>query len=159
LRDTLATADRERRVAVVDQQHADLAAIVRINRARRIQHGDTVLRCEARAGTDLRLVARWQRDRKASVHQRALPGRKHKRRIFGNRGQEIEPRGIRALICRQRQTFTMRQLPDIDSTVLTTDLLGFSQARLAIAPPMRLGLFAHHRPGVDSDFVSSRASR
>src|SRR5467141_3548246 len=56
LRDTLATADRERRVAVVDQQHADLAAIVRINRAWRIQHGDTVLRCEARARTDLRLI-------------------------------------------------------------------------------------------------------
>src|SRR5882724_11638488 len=56
LRDTLATADRERRVAVVDQQHADLAAIVRINRAWRIQHGDTVLRCDARAWTDLRLI-------------------------------------------------------------------------------------------------------
>src|SRR5712664_5008354 len=56
LRDTLATADRERRVAVVDQQHADLAAIVRVNRAWPIQHGETVLRREARARTDLRLI-------------------------------------------------------------------------------------------------------
>src|ERR1700722_15803850 len=35
LRDTLAALNRKRRIAVVDQEHADLPAIVRINGARR----------------------------------------------------------------------------------------------------------------------------
>src|SRR2546425_4119700 len=34
LRDALAAPDRKRRVAVIDQEHGDLTAIVRIDRAR-----------------------------------------------------------------------------------------------------------------------------
>src|ERR1700737_4061392 len=114
LRDTLAAPDRERHLAVVDQEHADLAAIIRVNRAGRIQHSDAVLRCEARARTDLRLIARWQRDRQSGRHQRALARRQDQRRTFGNRRQQVEPRGVRTLIRRQRRALAMRQLPDID---------------------------------------------
>src|ERR1700732_4835680 len=62
LRDALAAPDRKRRVAVVDQEHADLAAIIGVDRARRIQHSDAVLGGEARARSNLRLVAWRQRD-------------------------------------------------------------------------------------------------
>src|ERR1700687_5030570 len=56
LRDALAAPDRKRRVAVVDQEHADLAAIIGVNRAGRVQHGDAVLRCQPRARPELRLI-------------------------------------------------------------------------------------------------------
>src|SRR5438105_1985396 len=43
LRHALAAPDRERRIAMIDQEDVDLAAIIRIHRARRIQDGHAML--------------------------------------------------------------------------------------------------------------------
>src|SRR5437667_12701222 len=43
-----------------------------------------------------------------------IPGRQNQRRVRGNRGQQVEPGGISALIGRQREIFAMRQLVDFD---------------------------------------------
>ena len=51
--------------AEIDEQHLDLAAIVAVDRARRIEHGDAVLRGEPRARTHLRLEAVGQCHREA----------------------------------------------------------------------------------------------
>src|SRR3546814_15097829 len=55
LRAALAPIDGERLLALVDQADADLATIVGIHRARRVQHGDAVLQREAGARPYLRL--------------------------------------------------------------------------------------------------------
>src|SRR5258708_10085694 len=67
--DTLAASDHERHRAVVDQEHADLAAVVGVNPARRVQYGNAMLGGEARPRPDLRLIAWRQRD--------GQPGRHH----------------------------------------------------------------------------------
>src|SRR5689334_17934759 len=43
LRDAIAAADGEDLLSVIDQDHADFAAIIGVDRARRIQGGDAVL--------------------------------------------------------------------------------------------------------------------
>src|SRR3954465_11941680 len=53
--DPVAPPDLERLLAVVDEDHLDLAAIVRIDCARRIEHGDAVFDRKPRSGTDLGL--------------------------------------------------------------------------------------------------------
>src|ERR1700722_2699574 len=103
LSDTLAAPDLERRVAVIDQQHADLAAIIRVNRARRVQHGDAVLCGEAGTRTDLRLIPGRQRDRQRRGHQRVASRQQNERHILRNRGEQVEPGGVGALIGRQRR--------------------------------------------------------
>src|SRR3984957_19657080 len=99
---------------MIDQDHTDFAAIIRVNRAGRVQHGDPVLQGEPRARTNLRLMARRQRDRELGRHQRALSGGQNQRSLLRHRGQQIEARGMGALIGRQRQAFAMGQLPDLD---------------------------------------------
>src|ERR1700722_13888862 len=99
---------------MIDQDHTDFAAIIRVNRAGRVQHGDPVLQGEPRARTNLRLMARRQRDREPGRHQRALSGGQNQRSLLRHRGQQIEARGMGALIGRQRQAFAMGQLPDLD---------------------------------------------
>src|SRR3984957_14854490 len=51
--DALAAPDRERRLAMIDQEHADLAAIVGVHRAGRVQHRYAVLGRQTRAGPNL----------------------------------------------------------------------------------------------------------
>ena len=74
LRDAVAAADLERRVAVIDEDHLDLAAIVGIDRARRIEHRHAVLGREPRTRPDLRLVALGQRDGEAGGTIARAPG-------------------------------------------------------------------------------------
>src|SRR5436305_1958282 len=50
--------DREGRVAEIGEDHLHLAAIVAVDRARRVEAGDAVLEREARARADLDLIAR-----------------------------------------------------------------------------------------------------
>src|SRR6266850_8204168 len=57
LRDPLATPDRKRHVAMVDQEDVDLAAIIRIHRARRIQHRDAMLGGKPGTRPHLRFIA------------------------------------------------------------------------------------------------------
>src|SRR4051812_6955259 len=77
LRDSLAATDREGRVAVIDQQHADLAAVIRVYRAWRVQHGDAVLGGQTRARADLRLESLRQCDDKAGRNQRMFAWSEH----------------------------------------------------------------------------------
>src|SRR5579864_420462 len=70
LRDAIATPHGERFVAVVDQQHADRAAVVRIDRAGRIQTGDAVSHRKPTARADLCFVATRQCDAEARGDQR-----------------------------------------------------------------------------------------
>src|SRR6476619_5825896 len=67
-----AAGDAERLLAQIDQNHADLAAIVCIDRAGRIGDSDAVLGGESRARADLGLEARRQRDRDAGRHDPPL---------------------------------------------------------------------------------------
>src|SRR4051812_29824019 len=54
LRDALAAPNRKRRIAVIDQEHADLAAIIGVNGAGRVQHRDAMLSGKTGARPDLR---------------------------------------------------------------------------------------------------------
>src|SRR5437773_2391732 len=53
LRDAVAAADRDRLASEVDEQHPDLAAVVGVDRAGRVQHREAVARGEAATCPDL----------------------------------------------------------------------------------------------------------
>ena len=56
LADTLPVVHGERCGREIDQDNADLATVVRIDRSRRIQQSDTVFQCQAAAGAHLCFV-------------------------------------------------------------------------------------------------------
>ena len=95
--------------AEIDQQHLDFAAVVGIDGAGRVEHGETVLHGEAGARPHLRLDAGGQRDGDAGGNERARAGRQRQRRVGRHRGEQIEAGGERALIGRQRQILAVRQ--------------------------------------------------
>src|SRR5687768_9790308 len=74
LSDPIARLDEVGFFAEVDQQHLDLAAIVLIDRARRIEHGHAVLEREPRARPDLPFAARRKLDRKPRRDESARAG-------------------------------------------------------------------------------------
>src|SRR5512145_2802550 len=55
--DPVAAADRKLLVAEVEEDHPDLAAVIRIDRSRAVQHADAVLQGQPAAGADLALVS------------------------------------------------------------------------------------------------------
>ena len=57
LRDLHAARNPERRVAMIDQDRFDFAAIIAVDGARRVQTSDTVIEREAGARTHLRFVS------------------------------------------------------------------------------------------------------
>ena len=61
--------DRVGLAAQVQQNHAHLAAIARVDGAGRVGHGDGVLQRQAAARPHLRFVARGQLDGQAGRHQ------------------------------------------------------------------------------------------
>ena len=65
--------DLEDAVAEIDQDHLDLAAIVRVDRARRVEHRDAVPQREAGARPDLALVAGRELQREAGRDQALGP--------------------------------------------------------------------------------------
>src|SRR4051794_37265683 len=136
---------------MVDQEHADFATIVGVDGARRVQHGDAVLCGEPGARAHLRLVSLWQCDHEAGRDQRMLAKAERDRCFTWNRGQQIEPGGIRALVGRQRQAPAVRQLlhlqPDahvatvsamrVISAAATSSLVIAGQESTLISPPSR----------------------
>ena len=102
LGDALAAADREGLAAVVDEQDLQFAAIVAVDRARRVGDGDAMLEGEARARADLDFIAVRDGDAEAGGDGVALPGREveilggddvHARRAGGGvAGQGAGPR-------------------------------------------------------------------
>src|SRR4051812_40063487 len=114
LRDALAAANRKRRLAVIDQDDRNLAAVIRVDRARRVQHRDAMPGGKARAWPHLGLIAGWQRDGQPGRHDSVFSGRQDQRRFRRHGRQQIEAGGVSTLIGRQRQAFAMRQLTDVD---------------------------------------------
>ncbi len=63
----------------VDEQHAHLAAIVGIDGARSVQHGDAMLQGQSAAGAHLGLIARGQSNIQTSLEELALHRAQHHR--------------------------------------------------------------------------------
>ncbi len=78
--DAHAILDVEGLVAMgVVKQHLDLAAVVRVDGAGRVEHGDAMLERQAGARPDLRLKARLKLDGDAGGDQAPLAGRDDER--------------------------------------------------------------------------------
>ena len=77
LGDALPVVDDEVFLREVDEQHHDFAAIVGINGARRVEHGDAMLQGKTAARTYLRLISHWQSHEKARRNQSALHRMEH----------------------------------------------------------------------------------
>ena len=105
LRHAIAPRDGEVLRPVVDQDDLELAAIVAVDRARRIGHGNAMLESETRAGADLYLVACGDRDGQAGRDRVSLSG--------GDGhilcGEHIHPRGAVGCIGGQCQPFAVWQ--------------------------------------------------
>src|SRR5680860_764603 len=112
LGDAVAAPDREALIAEIDQEHFHLAAIVGIDGAGAVQHGDAMLEREARARAHLRLVAVRQFEDEAGRHQHAVAGIKGERAVLGHGSDQVEARRMRRLIGGQRQAFAVRQTHD-----------------------------------------------
>ena len=100
LRDPRPTAHRERLAAQIRQHDLNLAAVVGIDRAGRIEHSDTVTRRKTGARSHLTFVTLRQRDRYSGWYERASPRRDHDRRLGRYRREKIEAGGIRTLVLR-----------------------------------------------------------
>src|SRR3569623_2910452 len=117
LRNAHAPLDRHRRLAEIDQQNLDLAAIIGVDRAGRVEHGETVLDRQARARAHLSLAIRRQRDGDAGRHQRPRARRERQRRVGRPGGAQVAPGRVRRLIGGQGQVRPVRQLDDPDLDV------------------------------------------
>ena len=98
-----APRDRERLAPEIDQEHLHLAAVVGVDRAGRVEHGDAVAGGEAGARPHLRLEAIRQLDDEPGRHEGAPAWLQDEGRIVRNRRQEIETGGAGGLVARQRQ--------------------------------------------------------
>src|SRR5262245_54508551 len=98
LRDALAAADDERLAAEIDQDDADLAAVVGIDGARRVEHGDARLQREAGAWPHLRFESAGQRYGDSRRYQLALARRQDA--VAGDSCQQIEARAVRGRVGR-----------------------------------------------------------
>src|SRR5436190_2355542 len=107
-----AAADAERLLAQIDQDHADFAAIVGVDGARRVGHGDAVLGGQPRAGPDLGLEAQRQGDRDAGRHDPPL--QRLELDVGLDRGQQVGAGRRRGGVVRQLQVATVRQADDLD---------------------------------------------
>ncbi|MNT64915.1 hypothetical protein D3C72_2028550 [compost metagenome] len=99
---------------MVDQDDPDLAAIVAVDGAGRIQAGDAVLQRQTRAGPHLGLIARLQRDLQPGRDQLALSGGQHDRLELGHGGAQVHARRSRRLIGGQGQALGVGQAFDAD---------------------------------------------
>ena len=124
LRDPLAAADLERLAAEVGEDHLHLAAIIVVDRSRRVEAGDAVLERKARARTHLDFIALGNGDREAGRDRVALAG--SKRHVLG--GDDIEPGGAVGRVGWRRQTFAVRQ-------PLQLDIDHFAFFRAGLRPP------------------------
>lgn len=106
-----AALDVERRRAVIDDNYANLTAIIRVDRARRVEDSDAMLQRQPRARPNLRFVTARQLQRQPGRHKRARAGIERDLHISRDRGDKIEPGGAVALIGGQGEPLRMRQQP------------------------------------------------
>ena len=116
LRDAHAARHREILVAEIDQQHLDLAAIVAVDRARRVEAGDAVLEGEAGARPHLALEAFRDFHDQAGRHQRALARQEQQRPVLRHGGAQVHAGRAGGLIGRQGEAVAMRQPDEADGS-------------------------------------------
>ena len=90
LRDPLAALHLERLVAEVGEDDLHLAAIVAVDRSRRVEAGDPMLQRKARAGANLDLMAVRDLDREAG--RDGVPLARVQRQVL--RRDDVEPGGM-----------------------------------------------------------------
>ena len=100
LRDAFAVGHGEGLGGEVDQDNADFAPVVGVDRAGRVEQGDAVLEGQAGARTHLGLVALRQGDAQAGGHQAALHGLEHDALV--EVGTEVKPGALRGGVGGQR---------------------------------------------------------
>src|SRR3974377_1452972 len=109
LGDAIAAADGEWFRPEIDEQHLDLAAIVRVNGAGAIQERGAGFQRQAGARAKLRFEPWWQFEREAGGNERAGAWRKLDSCAFGETSDHIEPGGMLGVISRKRQPLAMDQ--------------------------------------------------
>lgn len=109
-----AAGDDEILLTEIDQQHLHFAAIVAVDRAGRVEAGDTVLEGKSRARADLRLEACRDLEDEAGRHQR--PFSRSKRQWLGVRhgGTKIHTCRTGGLIGGQVQSIGIFQADEIE---------------------------------------------
>src|SRR6202789_578579 len=110
LGDLRAARDAERCVAVIDQDRLHLAAIVAVDGAGRVEHGDAVVERKAGTWAHLGFISLRQRNRDAAGHRGARAGREFD--VAHDGGEKIEAGGAFRRIVRQGGIGGMRQAPD-----------------------------------------------
>ncbi len=110
LGDAVSPPDDEGRRTVVDQDHPDLAAIIRVDRARRVDQRHAVFQGQPAPGPDLGLVPFGKGHRDARRDQLPFPG--EDRRLLCNRREQIHPRRLLRHVGGQRQIFRSRKSSD-----------------------------------------------
>ncbi|PAV74071.1 hypothetical protein WR25_14230 [Diploscapter pachys] len=103
LSDPVAACDRERRVAQIDQDHLPLAAIIAVDRPRRVEAGDAVFQGKPRARTHLDLEAIGNGEGEAGCDRR--PRARRQGQCLGR--DDVHARGAISGISGQGQAFAM----------------------------------------------------
>ena len=101
LGDTLAVVDDEVLLREVDEDDANLTAVVGINGAGRVEHRDTLLQRQSATRTHLCFIAGRQLHEKACLHQSALEGFEDDRAV-GKKSSEVHACRLGCLIFGQR---------------------------------------------------------
>lgn len=96
LSDAIAAADVKWFLSVVDEEHLHLAAVVGVDGAWCVKHGDAVFEREPGAGPDLAFKAFWQRDGVAGWNEPAFAG--HERDGLGDCGTQVHACSMRGLV-------------------------------------------------------------
>ena len=138
-------------VPVIDQRHLDLAAIIAVDGAGRIQHGDAMLDRKAGARPHLRLVTVRQCDGKAGRHQDARAGLQSDRISAARRSMPARPPWF---IGGQRQVCAVGQTHDANA-VMPCTAMPASCCHQARAPPPA---FDSVRPAFNASLADTRCT-
>ena len=109
-----AAGDDEIVLAEIDQQHLHFAAIVAVDRAGRIEAGDTVLEGKSGAWADLRLEARRYFEDEAGRHQRPFSWSKRQWLCVRHGGTKIHAGSTSGFIGGQVQSIAIFQADEIE---------------------------------------------
>src|SRR6185503_7033497 len=104
-----AAGNNNRFAAEIDQQHLDLAPVVRIDRAGRVEDGKTISGSEARTRPNLRFITFGERDRQSCRNENAGARRDSEGASGRHRCKQVEPRRMLALVGRQWQVLAMSE--------------------------------------------------
>jgi hypothetical protein len=114
LGDPVAAPDGERLGPVVDEDHPHLAAIIGIDRTRRVEHRHPVVERQSRARPHLPLVAGRQGEREPAGDRRPLAGPQHDRFARAKRGEQVRARRARRLRLGRGEAPSVFQPPEAD---------------------------------------------